>query len=1175
MAIVAGEEYRVNTHTANAQESAQVAVLPNGGWVVTWRSYSQDASNTSGVYQQVYAPNGTPVGGEVRVNTQVAGEQSLPRIVALGDGGWVVTWRSENQDGSSYGVYQKVYNANGSERIGEQLVNTHTTGSQHMPQIATLTDGGWVVTWQSDGQDGSGFGIYQQVYNADGSKQGTETLVNTFTGGNQTLTLSAATDADTIAANDYYHTLRPVVALPDGGWVVLWRSDSQDGDLGGTYVQAFNADGSKRGSETAVSSVAAGDQVRPRIAVLDDGGWVVTWMANQPGGNVNDIYQQAFNANGTKQGTEVRVNTQIVNRQENPQVTALDDGGWVVTWQSYTQDGADYGVYQQVYNENGSPRGTEHRVNTTTTNSQAIPHTTALNNGGWVVTWQSYTQDGSGGSVYMQAYKPDGTPDGGETQVNTYTLGDQHNPIITALPDGKWVITWWSVGQDGSAEGTYQRVFGTDAAPSNTPPTAGTPQAFTTNEDTKVSGTIVGQDLDGDGLVYTLVSGAGPTKGTLTLNPNGSFEYTPALNSNGSDSFTVSISDGKGGTTTKTINLTVTPVNDAPTAGTAQSFTALEDNKINGTVVGQDVDGDILTYAINTGPTKGALTLNANGSFEYTPTANSNGADSFVVTISDGKNGTTTKTINLTITPVNDAPTTGNVQSFTVVEDGSVNGTIVGQDVESSNLNYGIQSGPANGTLILNLNGNFTYTPAADYTGPDSFAVTITDPNGASVVKTITINVTPDSDGASISGDTGAALTETNAILTATGQLTITDPDAGEAAFQPATIDGTYGDLVIGADGKWTYTTSDALDSLAAGAVATDKVTVSSVDGTQQEITITITGTNDAAIIGGKTSAQLTETNAALSTSGALTISDIDSPATFQATSYAGKYGDLVLSAGGNWTYTMDGPHNEFAAGMTYADDIEVLATDGTTQVVSIAILGTAESTGPGPGPGPDPDPDPVNTAPVLSLANEDLSAESGAAILLTIGDGHFTDAEGTDLNYTITVNGGAAPAWMTFDTATGVFSGTPTTTDAGLYTIVVTASDGALSANDEFELTVTNPVAPPDPVGTKGKDKLVGNGFDNIMDGKRGNDKLTGEDGADTFVFGNKYGRDVIKDFDPLEVDIIDLSRAKGIDDFADLVENHLHDVGNNVKIKTDDGSVLIIRNFEAADLTEDMFLF
>jgi hypothetical protein len=93
-------------------------------------------------------------------------------VAALRDGGYVVTWTSGGQDGDDgSGVYAQRYDASGTKVGGEFQVNTYTTGSQHANGVTALADGGYVITWISDGQDGSGFGIYSQRYDASGQRE--------------------------------------------------------------------------------------------------------------------------------------------------------------------------------------------------------------------------------------------------------------------------------------------------------------------------------------------------------------------------------------------------------------------------------------------------------------------------------------------------------------------------------------------------------------------------------------------------------------------------------------------------------------------------------------------------------------------------------------------------------------------------------------------------------------------------------------------------------------------------------------------------------------------------------------------------------------------------------------------------------------------------------------------
>ena len=157
---------------------------------------------------------------------------------------------------------------------------------------------------------------------------------------------------------------------------------------------------------------------------------------------------------------------------------------------------------------------------------------------------------------------------------------------------------------------------------------------------------------------------------------------------------------------------------------------------------------------------------------------------------------------------------------------------------------------------------------------------------------------------------------------------------------------GSYGTFAIDSAGAWTYTASSAHNEFVAGTTYTDTFSVASADGTLTSVTINILGTNDAAVLSADVR-NLTETNTAadISTSGTLTISDVDSPATFVAQAgTAGSYGTFAIDSAGAWTYTASSAHNEFVAGTTYTDTFAVASADGTPTSVTINILGTNDA---------------------------------------------------------------------------------------------------------------------------------------------------------------------------------------------------------------------------------------
>ena len=187
-------------------------------------------------------------------------------------------------------------------------------------------------------------------------------------------------------------------------------------------------------------------------------------------------------------------------------------------------------------------------------------------------------------------------------------------------------------------------------------------------------------------------------------------------------------------------------------------------------------------------------------------------------------------------------------------------------------------------------------------------------------------------------------LSETDAVLTTGGTLTISDVDSPATFVAQAGTVGSYGTFTIDAAGVWSYTASSAHDAFVAGTTYSDTFQVASADGTTTSVTVNILGTNDAAVLSSAT-VGLSETDAVLTTGGTLTISDVDSPATFVAQAgTVGSYGTFTIDAAGVWSYTASSAHDAFVAGTTYSDTFQVASADGTTTSVTVNILGTNDA---------------------------------------------------------------------------------------------------------------------------------------------------------------------------------------------------------------------------------------
>lgn len=353
----------------------------------------------------------------------------------------------------------------------------------------------------------------------------------------------------------------------------------------------------------------------------------------------------------------------------------------------------------------------------------------------------------------------------------------------------------------------------------NTAPTASS-IALTVAEDGQASAALAGTDGEGDSLAYAIVSA--PSKGTLTgTAPN--LTYRPAANATGSDSFIYRVDDGALNSAEATVSVTITPVNDTPVAG-AKSVAVQEDGQVAVTLSGSDVDGDSLTYSIVSAPSKGTLSGTA-PSLTYRPAANLTGSDSFTYRVNDGTAYSSTATVNITISSVNDAPV-ANAQSLTVVEDSPVSITLTGSDVEASNLSYSVLSPPTGGTLSGTA-PNLTYTPAANFNGADGFSFRANDGSANSATSWISITVTPVND-----APVAAARTASTVLDTAVG-ITLSGTDAEGSAL-------TYSVVTSPANGSLSGTAPNLTFTPASGFTGNDSFTYRVHDGALNSATATV-----------------------------------------------------------------------------------------------------------------------------------------------------------------------------------------------------------------------------------------------------------------------------------------------------------------------------------------------
>ncbi|MGI9162195.1 MAG: Ig-like domain-containing protein [Mycobacterium sp.] len=313
------------------------------------------------------------------------------------------------------------------------------------------------------------------------------------------------------------------------------------------------------------------------------------------------------------------------------------------------------------------------------------------------------------------------------------------------------------------------------------------PTQFAQSPDTgAITGDINAADPDSDVITYSVDSG--PTKGTVTVDSTGRFVYTPdpILAHDGlTDSFRVTVSDAASGfhlhgimgllnlltfglfggeqhSTTTTVNLTVTAINKVPTATTTVGAPDPISSVVTGTVTGNDPDGDPLAYTGST-TSKGTAVVTDTGGFTYTPTASARHAaaklgatvdatsDTFIITVADDHGGALAVPITTAIVGANVAPTATGSAGLPNVTTGLVAGAVIGSDADADPLTYSLSSAAAKGSVTLNANGSFTYTPTAlarhnaafNSDTTDSFTVTVTDGYGGAVNVAVSVTISP------------------------------------------------------------------------------------------------------------------------------------------------------------------------------------------------------------------------------------------------------------------------------------------------------------------------------------------------------------------------------------------------------------------------------------------------
>jgi VCBS repeat-containing protein len=604
-----------------------------------------------------------------------------------------------------------------------------------------------------------------------------------------------------------------------------------------------------------------------------------------------------------------------------------------------------------------------------------------------------------------------------------------------------------------------------DAQPDAPRITESSPASVNMDEDgnpTAFSLTLHGSDPDGDTFTWSLLSI--PSNGTALADgtdPALAVSYTPAPDYNGSDSFTIQLEDSTGRSTSLEVQVEIQPVNDSPTIteGDSTNVTMDEDGAptaFNLSLHATDIDNvpAELGWSISADPAHGTAGVEASGasvSLTYTPDADYNGPDSFEVQVEDGAGGTDTITVEVTLDAVDDNPiiTEGDSIPVTMDEDGDPTAfdlTLHATDIDNlpAELGWSITGDPAHGAAGVEASGgsvSVTYTPNADYNGPDSFEVQVDDGAGGTDTIAVYVTVDPVNDGPVITeGDS------TNVTMDEDG-----DPTAFDLTLHATDLDnvpaelgwsisadpahGTAGVEASGASVSLTYTPDadyNGPDSFEVqvddGSGGTDTITVE----------VTLDAVNDSPVIieGDTTTVSMDEDSTPTAFALTLHATDAELDTLTWSLSSAPDHGNAAAAGIGDNLVVAYTPEPDFAGMDTFV--VQVADPNGGSDAIEVVVQVAG-----------------FNDLPQVT-AGADQQAVEGDTVSFT---GSYVDPDGPGIPTILWDFGDSG-------TAAGTLAPQHVYQDNGTYTVSLTVTDeGGVPVSSELHVTVANAAPQLDPI--------------------------------------------------------------------------------------------------------------
>ncbi|CAN0439729.1 unnamed protein product, partial [Laminaria digitata] len=357
-----GIQFEVGTDPVTSQNRPVATTLADGRVLVAWKDQA-DVRTEYDVHARIYGLDGTPEGEPFQLNTTTAYLQFEVQVQSLEDGGFVAVWESWalDQDGSGTAVVARRFGADGEPVSNEIVVNTHTQNDQFAPSITEVAGDKLLVSWSSREQIGSSTEVYGQFLSNDLQKVGVEFRLN---------------------EDIYYRKDHSELAtLADGNVAAVWQTSGQAGRI---YGRIFDPDGNALTDEFRVPQIVSGNR-HPQITELEDGGFVVAWL--QLGSSATTpIGARIFNADGSARTGDLALTSGPGVGWGLSDITGLSDGNFIVAWTDFDQKLQ----IAQTFDPNGNPVVDEITIGSTGQNTHSIAAITELSGGHIFAAWNFY-----------------------------------------------------------------------------------------------------------------------------------------------------------------------------------------------------------------------------------------------------------------------------------------------------------------------------------------------------------------------------------------------------------------------------------------------------------------------------------------------------------------------------------------------------------------------------------------------------------------------------------------------------------------------------------------------------------------------------------------------------------------------------------------------------------------